>query len=175
MLIETVFSYVLPLAVCSVGAIMLFSKRDLFGEFLTGAKEGIGTAIRLAPTLIALIVAVKMLYASGALDLIAYLCTPACNAIGVPADLLPLLLTRPVSGSASMAAYSDLLERYGADSFISLCASVIMGSSDTLVYVIALYFSSVGVKKSRYAFPVATLVMLFCIFFSCFICRLLFK
>ena len=175
MLIEQIFSYVLPLAVCLVGVIMLISKKDLFSEFLGGAKEGMGTAIKLAPTLVALIVAIKMLYASGAVEYVASLCAPLFERIGVPSELLPLLLTRPVSGSASMAAYSDLLERYGADSFISVCASVIMGSSDTLVYVIAVYFSSVGIKKSRYAFPAAFLVMLFCIFFSCFICRLLFK
>ena len=174
-MIEEIFSYILPAIVCLVGVILLVSKRDLFSEFLDGAKEGIGTAIKLAPTLVALIVALKMLSASGALEFVAGLCSPLFERIGVPSELLPLLLTRPVSGSASMAAYSELLERYGADSFISLCASVIMGSSDTLVYVIAVYFSSVGIKKSRHAFPCAFLIMIFCIFFSCFICRLLFK
>ena len=174
-MIEEIFSYILPAIVCLVGLILLVSKRDLFSEFLCGAKEGMGTAIKLAPTLVALIVALKMLSASGALELVAELCSPLFERIGVPTELLPLLLTRPVSGSASMAAYSELLEQYGADSFISLCASVIMGSSDTLVYVIAVYFSSVGIKKSRHAFPCAFLIMIFCIFFSCFICRMLFK
>ena len=174
-MIEEIFSYILPAIVCWVGLILLVSKRDLFSEFLCGAKEGMGTAIKLAPTLVALIVALKMLSASGALELVAELCSPLFERIGVPTELLPLLLTRPVSGSASMAAYSELLEQYGADSFISLCASVIMGSSDTLVYVIAVYFSSVGIKKSRHAFPCAFLIMIFCIFFSCFICRMLFK
>lgn len=174
-MIEEIFSYILPAIVCLVGVILLVSKRDLFSEFLCGANEGMGTAIKLAPTLVALIVALKMLSASGALELVAELCSPLFERIGVPTELLPLLLTRPVSGSASMAAYSELLEQYGADSFTSLCASVIMGSSDTLVYVIAVYFSSVGIKKSRHAFPCAFLIMIFCIFFSCFICRMLFK
>ena len=174
-LIENLLSYALPVVVCLAGAVMLFSRGDLFGEFLTGAREGMATAVRLAPSLVGLVVAVKLLYASGATDLFARLLSPAFEAVGVPSELLPLLLTRPMSGSASMATYSDLIEHYGADSFVGICASVIMGSSDTLVYIISVYFSSVGIKKSRHAFPCAIIVMLFCIFFSCLVCRILFK
>ena len=172
---EQMFSYVLPAIVCAVGLIFLFSRRDLFGEFLEGAREGIKTALSLAPALVPLVVALKMLNASGAIAIISSFLAPVLSQIGIESELLPLLLTRPFSGSASMATYSELLKQYGPDSFVSFCASVIMGSSDTVVYVIALYFSSVGVKKSRYAFPVAFLIMLICVFFSSFICRLMFK
>ena len=175
MIAEEIFSYILPGIVSAVGIIFLISKRDLFNEFLAGAREGIGTAIGLAPTLVGLVVAIKMLNASGALQIISAAISPVFRALGVPTELLPLLLTRPFSGSASMATYSELLGEYGADSFVSLCASVIMGSSDTIVYVIAVYFSSVGVKRSGNAFPIAFTVMLFCIFFSCFICSAVFK
>ena len=172
---EQIFSYILPAIVCAVGLTLLFSRRDLFGEFLSGASEGIRTALSLAPVLVPLVVAIKMLNASGAIEILSSFLSPVLSPLGIEPDLLPLLLTRPFSGSASMVTYSELLERHGPDSFISLCASVIMGSSDTVVYVIALYFSSVGVKKSRYALPVAFLIMIFCVFFSVFICRLLFK
>ena len=133
--------------------------------------EGLKTAIRLLPTLCALLTAISLLNASGAVDLLAKYLSPAANAIGVPSELLPLLLTRPFSGSASTAAFTDLLNRVGADSLAGLCASVIFGSSDTVVYVITVYCSSVGIRRTRWAFPCAFAVMLFCIFFSCFLCR----
>ena len=154
---------------------MLFSKKQYFDDFVSGAKDGISSAVSLLPTLVALVVGVKMFTASGAADALSALLSPALSKIGVPAEILPLLITRPFSGSASNAAFSELLSEYGADSFVSLCASVIMGSSDTMVYVIALYFSSVGIKKSRHAFVSAFLVMLFCIFFACFLCRAYFS
>ena len=84
-------------------------------------------------------------------------------------------MVRPISGSASTASFDALLRQVGADSFPALCAAVIMGSSDTMIYVIGLYFSSVGIRKSRYAFFCATLVMIFGIILSCLICRLWFK
>ncbi len=150
---------------------MMFSKQASFDDFTDGAKEGISSAVKLLPTLIALVVAIKMLRASGAIDVISHALSPLLPKIGVPSELLPLLITRPFSGSAANASFYSLIEEYGADSFVGLCASVIMGSSDTMVYIIALYFSSVGIKKSRHAFVSAFLVMLFCIFFACFLCR----
>jgi spore maturation protein B len=91
--------------------------------------------------------------------------------LGVPSELLPLLLSRPFSGSAATASYAALLDTLGADSFAAACASVIMGSSDTAVYVVTVYFSSIGIKKTRYALPVSLALMLFCVFFGCFLCR----
>ena len=130
--------------------------------------------MQLLPTLCALIVGVSMLNASGAVELLSYLLSPLANAVGIPADLLHLLLTRPFSGSASTASFVELLERVGADSLTGLCASVIFATSDTMVYIISVYYSSVGIKHSRATFPIATAIMLFCIFFSCFLCRVWF-
>lgn len=157
-----------------VGAFMLFGKRDYFAAFTRGASEGLHTAVKLLPTMVALMVAVAILNASGAVDLLSEVLTLPAERLGVPSELLPLLVTRPFSGSASTAAYSTLLSEVGADSFVGMCASVIFGSSDTVVYVISVYFSSVGIRRTRWAFPCAFAVMLFCIFFSCFLCRLWF-
>lgn len=167
--------YLIPLIMCLVGWLMLRGKRPYFDAFAQGARTGLETAVRLCPTLTALLVAIGMLRASGALESAGQWLAPACGALGVPEELLPLLLTRPFSGSAATAGYASLLETYGADSFIAACASVIMGSSDTAVYVITLYFSSVGIKRTRYALPVALFLMLFCIFFSCLLTRLCLK
>lgn len=173
-MIDVISALPMPLILFAVGFILLLSKKDRFTSFLTGATQGLQTAIQLLPTLCALIVGVSMLNASGAVDLLSDLLSPAANALGVPAELLPLLLTRPFSGSASTASFVELLEHVGADSFIGLCASVIFATSDTMVYIISVYYSSVGIKHSRATFPIATAVMLFCIFFSCFLCRVCF-
>lgn len=175
MWIESLSSLVIPIVIGSVGMLMAAGKKNYFESFLEGARRGFETAIRLLPTLVALLVAIRMLNASGAVEILCKLLSPIFDRIGVPSELLPLLLTRPFSGSASTAAYSELLHRVGADSFPALCASVIMGSSDTVVYIIGVYFSFVGAKKSRYAYPVAFTVTLFCIFFSCLVCRIWFK
>ncbi len=172
--IELLSGLVMPAVVLLAGLLMLFGKRDYFRAFGEGAAEGLRTAVKLLPTLVALMVAVAMLNASGAVELICGLLAHPAAAIGVPSDLLPLLLTRPFSGSASTAAYQALLERVGPDSFSGLAASVIFGSSDTAVYVIAVYFSAVGIRRTRGALPCALLIMLLCIFFSCFLCRMWF-
>lgn len=171
---ELISSLVIPGVVCAVGCILLFGRGNGFSSFTLGAKEGLRSAVGLLPTLIALVVAVKMLNASGAVELICRVIEPAASAVGIPSGLLPLLLTRPVSGSASTAVYSSLLTEYGADSLEAFCASIIMGSSDTMIYVITVYFSSVGVRRTRYAFPCAAVVMIFVVFFSCFLGRLFF-
>ena len=164
----------MPLILAITGGILLCSKKDRFESFLMGAKQGLQTAINLLPTLCALIVGVTMLNASGAVELLSKLLSPIANAVGIPTELLPLLLTRPFSGSASTASFVELLGRVGADSLTGLCASVIFATSDTMVYIISVYFSSVGIKRSRATFPIAIAVMLFCIFFSCFLCRIWF-
>ena len=173
-MVEILSALAMPLVMALAGLLMLFGKKDYFRAFTEGAAEGLQTTVRLLPTLVALMVAVTMLNASGAVTWITQLLSPLADVIGVPSELLPLLVTRPFSGSASTAAYSTLLTSVGADSFVGLCASVIFGSSDTVVYVIAIYCSSVGIRSTRWAFPCAFAVMLFCVFFSCFLCRLWF-
>ena len=173
-MINIISTLPMPLILAVIGTLLLFDKSNRFDSFLMGAKQGLQTAVQLLPTLCALIVGVSMLNASGAVELISKLLSPIANAIGVPAEILPLLLTRPFSGSASTASFVDLLERVGSDSFSGLCASIIFATSDTMVYIISVYFSSVGIKHSRSALPIATAVMLFCIFFSCLLCRLWF-
>lgn len=165
----------IPVVFVFVGIIMLFSKRNLFSSFIDGAKEGLKTAIGLLPTLVALLSAIAMLRASGAIEYVSDKLSGPLSRLGVPSEIVPLIFTRPFSGSASSALFSDLLTSVGADSFAGMCAAVIMGSSDTVVYIISVYFSSVGIRKTRYAFPVAFAVMIFCLFFSCFICRIWFK
>ena len=164
----------IPAVTVLVGCVMLFGKKDYFHAFVVGAREGMQTAVSLCPTLVALMVAISMLHASGAIAWLAERLEPLAAGIGLPSELLPLLITRPFSGSASTAELSALLESAGADSLAGLCASVIFGASDTVIYVVAVYFSSVGIRRTRYAIPAALAVMLFCIFLACFLCRVCF-
>jgi spore maturation protein B len=171
---ELLGALAIPAVTALVGCVMLFGKRDYFRAFVTGAREGLQTAVNLCPTLVGLMVAISMLHASGAIAWLAGLLSPLAERVGLPPELLPLLITRPFSGSASTAELSALLGSVGPDSLAGLCASVIFGSSDTVIYVISVYFSSIGIRHSRYALPAALSVMLFCIFLACFLCRVCF-
>ena len=164
----------LVLILLLVSALFLSKKKNYFDSFITGAKEGISTSFSILPTLCALVISVKMLSVSGALDFVSELLRVPLSKVGVPSELIPFIVTRPVSGSASMAMLDEMFSKYGADSFACICASVIMGSSDTIVYVFSVFFSSVGIRKTRYAVPVAVTVMLFMIFFCCAVCRIMF-
>jgi len=171
---EFISSLIIPAVITVAAFLMFFGKKDYFGAFCTGAQSGLSTSVKLIPSLCAVLVALHMFSASGAIDLLTEILGPAGDMIGVPSEIVPLLITRPVSGAASNGAFVNLIESIGPDSFPSLCAAVLMGSSDTMIYVIAVYFSGVGVKRTRHALPVAATVMIFCIFFSCLLCRLFF-
>lgn len=174
MSINALAALAVPLVVTGAGLLCLFGRKNYFDAFLAGAQEGLKTAVGLLPTLVALLAAVRMLSASGALHDLSVLIAPVAERIGLPAEILPLLLTRPFSGSASTAAFATLLTELGPDAFPALCASVIMGSSDTMLYICAVYFSAAKIKHTRHALPCALAVMLFSVFLCCSVCRLWF-
>ena len=163
---------ILPLILLLVSLLLLFPKKDLFSAFLEGATDGLRSCVQLFPTLVVLLTAVGAFTASGAADALALWLAPACQWLGIPAELVPLLLVRPVSGSGATALAADLFARYGADSFAGLCASVLMGCSDTVIYICAIYYGGIGVRYTRHTLPAALLTMCFCIFFSCCLVRL---
>ena len=153
---------------------MFFSKKDLFSEFTSGAAEGMKTAVGLLPTLVALLSAIAMFNSSGASNALAEYLSPVADRIGIPSEIIPLILVRPLSGGASTALIADIFKKYGADSFAGRCASVIAGSSDTLLYIISVYFGAVGVKKIRSTAIIAFITSFFCVFFAVFLCRIFF-
>ena len=173
----TALSFVSSLAIPAIliicAALLLSSKKDLFGAFLDGAKDGLHTTVSLIPTLVVLMAAVSMFSASGAPELLAKWLAPIGDKIGFPSELLPLLIVRPISGSASLALADSVLTKYGPDSITGLICSVIMGSSDTVVYILAVYFGAVGVKTTRHALAAALITMFFSITLACLVTRLL--
>ncbi len=162
---------ILPLILSAFALLALTMKRDSQSAFLSGANEGMKTAFSLIPTLVLLLTAVSMFSASGASELLSRLLSPLLSKIGVPSELAPLLIVRPLSGSGSTALLTDIFAEYGADSFIGRCASVISGSSDTVFYVTALYMSGAGAVKSRYTLPCAIVIMIFGTILSCILTR----
>ena len=140
----------MPLIILLIVIYGLFQKIKVFDLFLDGAKEGIQILISIFPTLIGLFVAIGVLRSSGILDFIINLLSPILDIFNFPTEIMPLALIRPISGSGSIAVATDIMKTYGVDSNIGLMSAVIMGSTETTVYTIAVYSSSVGIKNTRF-------------------------
>ncbi|AAU26660.1 TPA: spore maturation protein [Legionella pneumophila] len=149
-------------------------KVNVFDAFIIGAKQGFDVSVKLIPYLVAMMVAIGMLRASGFFSLMSQILSPALTMIGMPSELLPLALIRPFSGSASTGVMAELIHKYGGDSFIAKTAATMMGSTETTFYVIAVYFGSVGIRRTRHAIPAGLLADLAGIIASVLICRYLF-
>ena len=145
-MIEKISLYILPVMILFILSFALIKKVPVYEEFIEGAKDGFKVSISIIPYLVAIIVAVSMFRASGILDWL----KDFANSI-IPPDIIPLMLTRPLSGSAALGIFSDIAKEYGADSYIAKLAAIMVGSSETTFYVLAVYFGSVGIKKYRYA------------------------
>lgn len=146
-------------------------KVPVFDSFLEGAREGFSVMVKLVPILVGMLVAISMLRASGFFDLMQMLFGNILNQIGVDADLIPLMLTRPFSGSASNAALIDIIHHHGGNSVIAHTAATMIGSTETTFYLVAVYFGSVQVKALRYAVTVGLLADAAGIIASIIVCK----
>lgn len=167
-------TYSIPLIISLVGAAILFSKNDLFDTFIKGTRSGIATTIKLLPTLIILLCATKMFCASGALDIICSYIGNITQFFGIPDSVIPLILIRPISGSASTAMISEIYKMNGPDSFAGRYASILLGSTDTIIYTLSMYFGSVGIKRTRYALPASFIIFAFSAVISVLITKIFF-
>ncbi|XOQ43810.1 MAG: Spore maturation protein B [Clostridium sp.] len=148
-------TYVMPAVVLSIILFGFIRKVPVFDTFVAGAKEGLRSTIAILPTLIGLILAVSMFSASGALDLLSSFLAPVASLIGLPKQVMPLTLIRPISGSGSTAVLTQIFKDYGPDSLIGRIASVMSASTETTFYAIAVYFGAVNIKKTRHTIPAA--------------------
>jgi spore maturation protein B len=174
-IINMISTLAIPFMIFTVISYGLYKDVKVYDCFIEGAKEGIETVIRILPPLIGLFVAIGVFRASGALDLITHGLKPITSILGIPPEVLPLALMRPVSGSASLAIVSDILANYGADSLIGRITSTMMGSTETTFYTLAIYFGSVGIKNARYTIAAALMADLTGIIVSVWVCRLFFS
>ena len=146
----------------------------VYEEFVEGAKEGIQVALRIIPFLVAILVAIGMFRSAGGIDLISRALDPVFQVVGFPAELLPMALMRPLSGSGSMGIFSELVAAHGPDSLLARMAGTIMGCTETTFYVLAVYFGSVAIRRTRHAVPAGLIADLTGIIASVAICRLVF-
>ena len=128
---------------------------DVYDSLVRGAGDGLGVLLRIVPAMVGLLTAVAMLRASGALELAAQALGPVLRALGIPPETVALLLVRPVSGSAALGVGAELISTYGPDSTVGRTAAVMLGSTETTFYTIAVYFSAAGISRTRYAVPAA--------------------
>lgn len=144
-----------PVMIALFVGIGLFRRVGVYDCFVEGAKDGLQSMVGIIPPLIGLMVAINMFRASGALELLANFLSPLLNALRLPPDVLPLALLRPISGSASTAIVTDIFKTLGPDSPAGTIASVMMGSTETTFYTVAVYFGAVGIKNSRHTLTAA--------------------
>ncbi len=154
-IINYISAAAVPVVILLIIIYAVIEKNKVYDTFLEGAKEGLQIVINIFPTLIGIFLAVGALRASGIIDLIINLIKPVLNLLAIPAEIMPLAMLRPISGSASMAVATDIMSKYGVDSIIGVIASTIMGSTETTFYTIALYTSAVGIKKIRFVLVAA--------------------
>lgn len=165
-------SFVIPVFILIIIAVSLFKKVNIWNAFIDGGKKGLLCAVDILPSLFALIVAIEMLSSSGALDALSRVLAPVSRLVGIPGEIFPLTLMRSVSGSGATALFRNILSRFGPDSYPGRCAAVIMGSTETTFYTLAVYFAAVRAKNIRYCLVCALLADLTGSVVGCLMCRL---
>ncbi|SHE87401.1 spore maturation protein B [Caldanaerobius fijiensis DSM 17918] len=165
--------WAVPFILSIIFFIGFIKKMPLYEIFIDGAREGFDTVIKIIPPLVAMFVAIGMFRASGAMDMIVKALSPITSIIGMPAELLPLALMRPLSGGASLGIVSDLLKNYGPDTIIGKMASIMYGSTETTIYVLTVYFGSIGIKNVRHALIAGLLTDLCSMVFAVLITHLI--
>ncbi len=155
--LDAVSAWVIPLLLAGIPLVALARRVKVYPAFVDGARQGFETAVRIMPPLVAILVALGMLRASGAMDLLARALAPLTSTAGIPPSVVPLLLVRPLSGGGALGVVADVLRAEGPDGYAGRLASVMAGSTETTFYVLAVYFGAAGVTRYRQALPAALL------------------
>ncbi len=172
--IDLLSVFVLPAIIIGFPLYGLIKKVPVYEEFVEGAKEGFGVAVMIIPYLVAILFAIGMFRASGALDFMIEGLRPVLGLIGIPPEVIPMAIVRPLTGSGSAAIVLDMINQFGEDSILVKMAATMFGSTETTFYVIAVYFGAVNVKKTRHAVPAGLMADFFAMFAAVYVVRLLF-
>ncbi|WMM25110.1 spore maturation protein [Tissierella sp. MB52-C2] len=173
-IMESISIYAIPVIIVGFILFGMAKKVKVYESFTEGAKEGFNTAVRIIPFLVAMLVAIGAFRASGAMELLTKALSPITNLIGMPGEVLPMAFMRPLSGGGAQGIMTDLITTHGTESLIGRMASVMMGSTETTFYVLAVYFGSIAVKKQRHALSVGLLADLAGLLTAVFVTRLFF-
>lgn len=166
------YELLVPALLLVVSLYALFKKQDVYGALILGAREGLSTVFSIAPALIVLLASVNMLRESGFFTMISSRLTPVFRLFGMPPELAPLMLVRPVSGSAALAVGAELISAHGVDSLIGKTAAVMLGSTETTFYTISVYFGAAGIRDTRHTIFAALLADFTGFFMACLTTRL---
>jgi spore maturation protein B len=172
---EELSVWAIPIILLVVPLVGYWRRVKVYEVFVEGASEGFQTAIRIMPFLVAMMVAISIFRASGAMDVCVAILQPFLNVIGVPPDLVPLAIMRPLSGTGSLGLTIEILNTYGPDSMIGKVASTVLGSTDTTFYILTVYFGAVGIHNPRYSVSVGLLGDFIGFLGSIYICQFLFS
>ena len=164
----------IPLVIVALIAYALIRRIDPYDAFVQGAAEALPNLAKILPNIAAILCAIVLFKGSGILHKLTDAITGPAERIGIPPEIVPLLLLRPLSGSGSLSMLSEILNEYGTDSFIGLCASVCVGSTETILYVIPLYCGTNGIKRTRYSFAAAIVSGIVGVFTGIILVRILF-
>ncbi len=174
-LVNAASSWIVPLLILGVPLYAYAARRvRVYESFIEGAKEGFQIGVRIMPYLVAILVAIGMFRASGAMDWLVWILQPVVSWAGFPAEALPSSLMRSLSGSAAFAMSSEIFKVHGPDSFIGRLVSVIQGSTETTFYIMAVYYGAIAVRKTRYTLAASLITDLSGIVAAYVICRILF-
>ena len=166
--------WALPVILITVLTMGLVKKVPIYEEFTDGAKDGFKVAVKIIPYLVAIIVGISMFRASGAIEVIAGWLAPVLTKFSIPSDTLPLMIVRSLSGSGALGIFSDIANNSGPDSYATKLAAVMVGSSETTFYVLAVYFGAVGITKIRYALIVGLIADFIGIVAAILVCNCMF-
>lgn len=166
--------YIVPILLLAVACCGLVKRENVYDALTEGAAGGLRVVASIAPSLIILLCSLQMLRASGALDALSQLFAPVFRLFGIPPETAPLVLIRPISGSAALAVGTELMRTYGVDSAIGRTAAIMLGSTETTFYTICVYFGAAGIRKTRYAIPAALIADLTGFIVAALTCRLFF-
>ena len=173
-IIDVVSVLAIPGLVLGVVVYGAFKKVKIYEAFVEGAKEGFNVGVRIIPYLVAMLVGIGIFRASGAMEILSHLISPMTRLIGMPAEVMPMALIRPLSGNGALGVMSEIIKSHGADSLIGRMVSVMMGSTETTFYVLAVYFGSVGITKGRQAVLGGIIVDIIAVVVSVWVVNLIF-
>lgn len=147
--------YIVPALILALIIISFFRGNGIYEAFIRGAKQALPMLLNVLPYMAAMLCALNLFRVSGALGALVELTSPAMEAVGIPGELTPLIVLRPFSGGAALALLEDVFQTIGVDSYGGIMASIMLGSTETIFYTVALYFGSINIKKTGYSIPVA--------------------
>lgn len=173
-IMQAISKYAIPFMFVGIVTFGMAKKVKVYESFTEGAKEGFHTAVRIIPFLVAMLVAIGAFRASGAMELLTKALSPVTKAIGIPGEVLPMAFMRPLSGGGAQGVMSDMLTTHGPESILGRISAVMMGSTETTFYVLAVYFGAVSIKKTRHALPVGLLADLAGLLTAVYVTKLFF-